>query len=86
MPSSAQSAASLRPLLEVCGYTGMRLQSKYQLGDFEIPLVGFATRERDMDSACIAVVEGWTDPEQAVRSCYELAAPVVWVCHNDTID
>ncbi|MBN8596952.1 MAG: N-6 DNA methylase [Planctomycetes bacterium] len=48
----------------------------------EIPLVGFATRARDMDSACIAVVDGGSDPIAAVRSCYELAAPVVWVRHN----
>jgi hypothetical protein len=82
----AQSAASLRPLLEECGYTGARLQSKYKMGNVEIPLVGFATRERDMDSACIAVVEGGSNPEAAVRSCYELAAPVVWVRHNGSVD
>lgn len=82
VPSSAQSAAALKPLLEECGYSGARLQTRYRMGDVEIPLVGFATRERDMDSACIAVVDGGADPITAVRSCYELAAPVVWVRHN----
>ncbi|MFN0010189.1 MAG: class I SAM-dependent DNA methyltransferase [Phycisphaerales bacterium] len=84
VPPSAQSAASLKPLLQECGYTGARLERKYRLGNIEIPLVGFATGERDMDSACIAVVDGGADPVAAVRSCYELAAPVVWVRHNGT--
>ncbi|MCC6227735.1 MAG: N-6 DNA methylase [Phycisphaerales bacterium] len=39
-----------------------------------------------MDSACIAVVDGGADPIAAVRSCYELAAPVVWVRHNGTVE
>ncbi|MBX3387206.1 MAG: N-6 DNA methylase [Phycisphaeraceae bacterium] len=86
VPPSAKSAASLRPLLEECGYTGARLETRYRMGDVEIPLVGFATRERDMDSACIAVVDGGGDPIAAVRSCYELAAPVVWVRHNGSVD
>jgi hypothetical protein len=86
VPPSAQSAASLKPLLEECGYTGARLQARYRIGDVEIPLVGFVTRERDMDSACIAVVDGGNDPMAAVRSCYELAAPVVWVRHNGSVD
>lgn len=86
VPPSAQSAVSLKPLLEECGYTGARLQTNYRMGSVEIPLVGFATRERDMDSACIAVVDGGGDPVAAVRSCYELAAPVVWVRHNGSMD
>jgi len=52
----------------------------------EIPLVGFATRERDMDSACIAAVDGGTNPEAAARSCRDLAAPIVWVRHNGSVD
>jgi hypothetical protein len=84
--SSLQRAASLKPLFEECGYTGARLQANYQLGDLEIPLVGFASSERDMDSACIVAIDGGTDPEAAVRSCYELAAPVVWVRHNGSVD
>ena len=69
------SAADLQPLLAQCGYTGARLEFSYKLGDVVIPLVGFASSERDMDSACIAVVEGDADPVAAVRSCYELAKP-----------
>lgn len=86
MPPSTQSAASLKPLLEECGYTGARLETKYKFGDIVIPMVGFASSERDMDSACIAVVDGGVDPVAAVRSCYELAAPVVWVRHNGSVD
>lgn len=84
--TSAHSATVLRPLLEECGYTGARLETKYHLGQTVFPLVGFASSERDMDSACIAVVDGGTDPVAAVRSCYELAAPVVWVRHNGSVD
>ncbi|MCW5776141.1 MAG: N-6 DNA methylase [Phycisphaeraceae bacterium] len=86
VPPSSQSAASLKPLLEECGYTGARLETRYRLGDVVIPLVGFASSERDMDSACIAVVDGGSNPEAAVRSCLELAAPVVWVRHNGSVD
>lgn len=86
MPLSVQSAAALKPLLEECGYVGTRLEAKYRLGNAVIPLVGFASSERDMDSACIAVVDGGTNPEMAVRSCYDLAAPVVWVRHNGSVD
>lgn len=85
VPPPAHSAASLRPLLEGCGYTGARLEAKYHLGQTVIPLVGFASSERDMDSACIAVVESTADPVAAVRSCYELAAPVVWVLHSGSV-
>lgn len=86
MVSHPNSAVSLRPLLEECGYTGARLAVNYKLGNVALPLVGFASRERDMDSACIAVVDGGDNPEKAVRSCYELAAPVVWVLNNETVD
>lgn len=86
LPSSAQFGAFFKPLLEECGYTGARLQPKYRLGDLEIPLVGFASSERDMDSACIVAIDGGSDPEAEVRKCYELAAPVVWVRHNGSVD
>lgn len=85
MPASNHSAASLKPLFEECGYTGVRLQARYRLGNLEIPLVGFASSERDMDSACIVAIDGGTDPKAAVRSCFELAAPVVWVRHNGSV-
>jgi hypothetical protein len=76
----------LKPLLEECGYSGSRLAEGYRLNGISIPLVGFASKPWDFDSSCIAVLDAKDDVEQAVRSCYELAAPVVWVRHNDSVD
>lgn len=86
MSSNAQSAAGLMPLLEECGYIGTRLEQNFKLGSRTIPLVGFATKPWDFDSACIAVVDGNGQPEAAVRGCRGLGAPVVWVRHNGTVD
>ena len=81
------SAAALKPLLEECGYSGdSRLATNYKLNGITLPLVGFAGKPWDFDSACIAVLDGNGDTEQAVRSCYDLAAPVVWVRHNGSVD
>lgn len=86
MPPSIQSAAALKPLLEECGYTGARLERDFKFGSMTIPLVGFATKPWDFDSACIAVVDGSGQPEAAARSCRGLGAPVVWVRHNGQVD
>lgn len=86
MPLPNQSAAALRPLLEECGYSGSRLALNYNLNGLSLPLVGFASKPWDFDSSCIAVVDSDRDTKQAVRSCYDLAAPVVWVRHNGTVE
>ncbi|MEX0641493.1 MAG: N-6 DNA methylase [Pirellulales bacterium] len=86
MPPSDQSAAECKSLLEECGYSGSRLALNYRLNGLSLPLVGFASKPWDFDSACIAVVDAKGDGKQAVRSCYDLAAPVVWVCRNGSID
>lgn len=86
MPLKNQSDELFRRLLKQCGYSGYRLESGFKSGAVTYPFVGFATSQRDMDSACIAVVDGADDPKAAVRLCYELAAPVVWVRHNGTVD
>jgi len=72
--------------LEECGYTGTRLKEDYVFGSMMIPLVGFATKPWDFDSACIAVTMGNGDSEAAARSCRGLGAPIVWVSHNATLD
>jgi len=82
----AHSAAALRPLLEECGYSDARLAPEFKVGDDTYPLVGFASRPWDFDSACIAVVEGTEKPEDAVRTCRQLGAPIVWVQHNGIVD
>ncbi|MGO9110586.1 MAG: class I SAM-dependent DNA methyltransferase, partial [Thermoguttaceae bacterium] len=86
MPPSDQSAVALKPLLEECGYAGARLAVNYMVGDTTYPLVGFASKPWDFDSSCIAVVDAGGQPEQAVKSCRELGAPVVWVRQDRTID
>lgn len=85
-PSFEQSAVALRPLLEECGYRGSRLATNYKLNDISLPLVGFAGKPWDFDSACVAVLDSAGDVRQAVRSCYDLAAPVVWVRHSGSVD
>jgi hypothetical protein len=84
--ASAHSAAALKPLLEDCGYSGARLAPHFKVDDAVYPLVGFASKPWDFDSACIAVVETSGEPETAVRKCRQLGAPVVWVQHNGTVD
>jgi N-6 DNA Methylase len=86
VPPSAHSAADLKPLLEECGYTGTRLKEGYAFGSMTVPLVGFATKPWDFDSACIAVMVGNGDSEKTAHSCRGMGAPIVWVQHNGTVD
>lgn len=86
MTAFAHSATDLRPLLEGCGYSNGRLATNFRVGDARYPLVGFASKPWDFDSACIAVVETSDEPEDAVRKCRQLGAPVVWVQHNGIVD
>lgn len=86
MTAFAHSAAALKPLLEDCGYSNARLVADFKVGDARYPLVGFASKPWDFDSACIAVVETPGEPEDAVRECRQLGAPVVWVQHNGIVD
>ncbi len=86
MTRSAHSAAALRPLLEECGYSGTRLAVEFRVGDDVFPLVGFASKPWDFDSACIAVMVAIDKPEDAVKKCRQLGAPIVWVCRNGTVE
>ena len=86
MTAFAHSAAALRPLLEGCGYSNARLATDFSVGDARYPLVGFASKPWDFDSACIAVMETSDEPEEAVRRCRQLGAPIVWVQHNGIVD
>jgi type I restriction-modification system DNA methylase subunit len=86
VPPSAHSAADLKPLLEECGYTGTRLKEGYAFDSMTVPLVGFATKPWDFDSACIAVMVGNGDSEKTAHSCRGMGAPIVWVQHNGTVD
>jgi hypothetical protein len=84
--ASAHSVAVLKPLLEGCGYSNARLATDFKVGDATYPLVGFASKPWDFDSACIAVIETTGKAEDAARRCRQLGAPIVWVCHNGTVE
>lgn len=86
MPTPANPAALLKPLLQECGYTGSLLKESYALGSKTFPVVAFATKPWDFDSACIAVSTDNVDPKTAVESCREIGAPIVWVPHHGTVD
>lgn len=86
MTTSAQSVAALRPVIEECGYSGTRLGTNFRVGDDVFSLVGFANKPWDFDSACIAVTTTLDKPEDAVKKCRQLGAPIVWVCRNGTVE
>jgi hypothetical protein len=56
------------------------------VGDDVFPFVGFSSKPWDFDSACIAVTAASDKPEDAVRTCRQLGAPVVWVWRNGTVE
>jgi len=49
-------------------------------GGSQSALAAFAYAPRDLRSACIAVVDGLTDPHQDAVACRALGTPVVFVC------
>lgn len=81
-----RSANDLKPLLEECGYTGARLGTDFDFGSMTIPLVGFATKPWDFDSACIAVIDGNGSSNAVVASCRDFGAPIVWVLQSGIVE
>jgi hypothetical protein len=77
---------ALRSLLSDCGYTDAHLKEDFHVDNVTVPLVGFATKPWDFDSACIAVVDSNGESETAAQSCRALGAPIVWVQHNGTVE
>ena len=49
-------------------------------GNDRAALAAFAYAPRDSRSACIAAVDGFTDPHQDAVACRALGAPVIFVC------
>ncbi len=86
MSMSAQSVAALKSVIEKCGYSGTRLGTHFRVGDDVFPLVGFASKPWDFDSACIAVTATPHNSEDAAKKCRQLGAPIVWVCRNGTVE
>ncbi len=80
-PNQTVSAATVKPFLESCGYTGSLIQQQFPLGDGPtVPLVAFAHAPADARTACIAVIEEDLGTPQIVAQCRPLAAPIVFVC------
>ena len=76
----------LRPHLHGCGYRDSQLVTNVEVGNgrrYTVPLAAFAHFSRDSRSACIAVVDGSSDPETDVASCRGLGAPLVFLYFPD---
>ena len=83
---SHPGAALLRPHLRGCGYRDSQLVTNVEVGNgrrYTVPLAAFAHFSRDSRSACIAVVDGSSDPETDVASCRSLGAPLVFLYFPD---
>ena len=78
--------ALLRPHLHDCGYRNQQLVPNIAVGNgqpYTVPLTAFAHSPHDSRSACIAVVDGSSDPETDVASCRGLGAPLVFLYFPD---
>ena len=53
--------------------------------DITIPFAAFAQYPTDSRSACIAVVAESSEPRRTVEACRPLAAPIVFACHQNTL-
>ncbi len=79
------SAASLEPHLRRCCYGDALLKRDYVFGCGRVALAAFADTPFDARSVCIAVVESQSNPEAAVADTRSLGAPVVFACHENTL-
>ena len=76
---------SLVPHLKRCGYNDALRESNYSFGAGQVPVAAFSDTLHDVRSACIAVIDAPTDPKEVVASIRPLGAPVVFVCHQNTV-
>jgi hypothetical protein len=76
----------LKVPLRECGYRRDLLRSDFAYGEKQIAaLVGFAQLPTDSRSACLVVLGQTHEPRKAVEACRPLAAPLVFVCYDDTL-
>jgi len=72
-------AGNLRPYLLDCGYSASQLVTNIEVAQGRrVPLAAFAHSPHDSRSACIAVIDGVSDAEDAVAACRGLGAPLVF--------
>ena len=77
---------ALRSPLRACGYRRDLLRANFASGDATaVPLVGFAQLPTDARSACVAVLGEHGDARAAVEACRPLGAPLIFVCHENTL-
>ncbi len=73
------NAAHLKPYLNDCGYSGSRLAANVEVApNRRAPLVAFAHLPADSRSACIAVLDHISDPENELRGYRSIGAPLVF--------
>jgi len=81
------SAARLRPYLGECGYRPSLIETNVRLTDDRAAvLAAFAHSPCDSRSACVAAIDGFTDPLSDVVACRPLGAPIVFVCFQDRLE
>ena len=73
------------PHLKRCRYDDALLEPDYNFGRGRAPVAAFADTPHDVRSVCIAVVDAANDPKAAVAAIRPLGAPVVFACHENTI-
>lgn len=86
MSARPVTAATLRPHVEACGYTGDRLKENYAFGSASLALGGFIGKPWDARSACLAVVDATTSSRDAAEGCRAFGAPTALVCRGDSFD
>ena len=77
---------ALKGPLRLCGYRRDLFRTDIRFGKSEsVPLVAFAQFPADARSACVAVLSETSEPRNAVEACRTLGAPLVFVCHENTL-
>ena len=77
---------ALKSRLRSCGYRRDLVHSDVAIDrDVTIPFAAFAQYPTDSRSACIAVVAESSEPRRAVEACRPLGAPIVFACHQNTL-
>ena len=85
-PSHRLNRLRLRPYLERCGYRSALIETEVALPENgRTALAAFAYAPRDSRSACIAAIDGFTDPHQDAVACRALGTPVILVCLPDEL-
>ena len=88
VPASAQNltATQLLPHFRKCGYGPSSVLENVSLpGDRKVVFAGFAQVPFDTRSACFAVMDVATSPEDDARACRSIGAPLTFLCHRGNL-